>query len=65
MQKIDKAMYLLLLFKFILSERLSNSLQRSDILLFSEFINRVYKYSITFPNSLYYCKIFLVIPFAR
>ena len=33
--------YLLLLFKFILSERLSNSLLGWDVLLFAEFINIV------------------------
>ena len=47
MLRFDKATYLSLRFKFILSERLSNSLRRSDVLLFSEFINRV---SILFYN---------------
>ena len=41
MLRFDKATYLSLLFKFILSERLSNSLYSSDVLLFSEFINIV------------------------
>ena len=47
MLRFDKATYLSLLFKFILSERLSNSLWGSDVLLFSEFINIV---SILFYN---------------
>ena len=34
MLRLDKATYLSLLFKFILSERLSNSLRGSDALLF-------------------------------
>ena len=41
MLSFEKATYLSLLFKFILSERLSNSLRGSDILLFSEIINMV------------------------
>ena len=47
MPRFDKATYLSLLFKFILSERFSYSLWRSDVLLFSEFINIV---SILFYN---------------
>ena len=38
MLRFDKATYLPLPFKFILSERLSNSLWGSDALLFPEFI---------------------------
>ena len=41
MFRFDEATYLLLLFKFILSEILSNGLWGSDILLFPEFINIV------------------------
>ena len=41
MLKFDKATYLSLLYKFILSERFSNSLSGSDVKLFSEFINIV------------------------
>ena len=41
MLSLDKASYLWLLFKFILSVRLSNSLSRLDALLFLEFINIV------------------------
>ena len=47
MLRFDKATYLSLLFKFILSERSSNSLCGSDVLLFEEFINIV---SILFYN---------------
>ena len=39
MLRLDKATYLSLFFKFILSEKISNSLWRSDVLLFPEFIN--------------------------
>ena len=39
MLRFYRATYLSLLFKFILSERLSNSLLGSDVLLISEFIN--------------------------
>ena len=42
MLRFDKATYLLLLFQFILSERLSNSLLRSDALLFPELTNTVF-----------------------
>ena len=38
MLKLDKAIYLSLLFKVILSVRLSNNLLKSDVLLFPEFI---------------------------
>ena len=41
MLRFDKATYVSLLFKFILSERLSSSLWGSDVLLFLEFINMV------------------------
>ena len=41
MLRFDKTTYLSLLFKFILSERLSNNLWGSDVLLFSEFVNIV------------------------
>ena len=39
MLRFDKPGYLSLVFKFILSERLGNSLWGLDVLLFSEFIN--------------------------
>ena len=65
MLRFDKATYLLLILKFILSERLSNSLCMLKVLLFSENINRV--------SFLYYDRIkfvvflntFLVLLFAR
>ena len=41
MQRFDKAAYFSLLFKFILSERLSDSMWGSNVLLFSECINIV------------------------
>ena len=47
MLRFGKGIYLSLLFKFILLERLSNSLWGSDVLPFSEFINIV---SILFYN---------------
>ena len=42
MLRFDKAIYLYFLLKSILPVRLSNSLGRSDVLLFSEFINIVF-----------------------
>ena len=39
MLRFDKATYLSLLFKSILSERLVSSLWESDVLLSSEFVN--------------------------
>ena len=47
MLRFDKATYLSLLFKFILSARLGNSLRGSDVLLFLEFMKIV---SILFHN---------------
>ena len=41
MLRLDRATNLSLLFKFILSVRLSISLRRSDVLLILEFINIV------------------------
>ena len=65
MLSFDKATYSSLLFKFILSEWLNNSLCGSDILLFPEFINMgsflIYDF-IEFIMLLY---TFLVISFAQ
>ena len=64
MLRFGKATCFLLLFKFVLSERLSNNLWRPDILLFSELINIVpilYYKVIEFIIFLYS---FLVILFA-
>ena len=65
MLRFDKWTYLPFLFKFILFKRLSYSLRRSYVLLYSEFINIVsilfYKF-IEFITLLY---TFLVISFAR
>ena len=43
MPRFDEATYLSFLFKFTLSERLSNSLRGSDVSLFSKFISIVSK----------------------
>ena len=66
MLRFDRATYLAFLFslKFILSERLSNSLSGLNVLLFSELINIV---SIMFYNSIEFIILlytFLVISFA-
>ena len=63
--KFDKATYLSLIFKFILSEGLSNSLWGWDVLLFLELINVV---PVLFYNVLEFIILFdtfLVICFAR
>ena len=65
MLRFDGARYLSLLFKFILSERLSDSLWGSDVLLFSEFTNLA---SILFYNFIEFIILlytFLVILFAQ
>ena len=55
MLRFDKATYLQLLFKFILSNRLNKSLSGSDILLFPEFTNIVsilfYKFMLLYTFS--------------
>ena len=64
MLRFGKATYLSLLFKFILSERFSNSLRGSNVLVFSELINIV---STLFYNSfemIIFLYTFLVISFA-
>ena len=66
MLRFNKATYLSLLFKFILSERLNNSLRGSDALLFSEFIKNIV--SILFYNFIEFIILlytFLVFSFAR
>ena len=65
MLRLDKATYLSLFFKFLLSKRLSDSLRGSDVSLFSEFI---YIVSILFYNFIEFIILlytFLVISFAR
>ena len=65
MLRFDRATYLSLHFKLIQSERLSDSLRRSDILLLSEFITTV---SILFYNFIEFIVLFytfLVISFSR
>ena len=65
MLRFDKLTNLSLLFKFILPERLSNSLWGSDVLLFLEFINitSILVYNYTEFIILFYA--FLVISFAQ
>ena len=53
MLKINGTIYLSLLFKFILTERLHNSLLGSDVSLFVELINIVAFRIITLYDSLY------------
>ena len=65
MLRFDKATYFSLRFKFILSERLSDSLLESDVLLFAEFmyiVSMMYYFFIQFIMFLYN---FLVISFAQ
>ena len=57
--------YLSLLFKFILSERLSNDLWGADVLLFSEFINIVSILFFRFIEFIILFYTFLVVSFAR
>ena len=64
-QRFDKATYLSLPFKFILSGRLSNSLRGSDNLLLSKFINIVSILYYTFTEFITLLYTFLVISFPR
>ena len=65
MIKFCRAIYSSLLFKFILSERLSNSLWISNILLFLEFINTVSIVLYNFIELIILLYKFLVISFDR
>ena len=65
MLRFDKANYLSILFKFILFERLSNSLSWSDVLLFSEFITLVSVLFYKFIEFIILLYTFLVIFFPR
>ena len=65
MLRLDTDTYLLLLFKSILPERLSNSLRGSDVLLFLEFINIVSILFYEFFEFIILLYTFLVISFAR
>ena len=60
----DKAVYLSVGFKFILSNRLSNSLRGLDFLLFLEFIN-IFILFYNFIELITLLYIFLVIYFAQ
>ena len=64
MLRFDKATYLSLVFKFILSERLSNTLRGSDVLLFSEFINIVPILSYNLTEFIILLYTFLAISFS-
>ena len=61
----DKVTYLLLLFKFVLSKRLSNSLWGSDVLLFLEFIYIVSILLYNFIEFIIMLYSFFVISFVR
>ena len=65
MLRFDKATYLLPLFKFILSVRLSNSLWGSDVPLFLEFINKVFILFYNVIELIILLYTFLVIYFSR
>ena len=58
-------LYLSLLFKFILSERLSNSLRGPDVVLFPEFINILSILCYNFIEFVILLYSFSVIPFAQ
>ena len=65
MLRLDKTTYLSLPLRFILPERLHNSLGGSDVLLFSEFINMV---SILYYNFIEFIRLlytFLAISFGE
>ena len=65
MLRLDKATYLSFIFKFILSEILSNILLRLDVLLFSEFMNIVSILFYDFIEFIILLYTFLLIYFAR
>ena len=65
MLRFYRATYLSILFKFNFSERLSNSLWGSDVLLFLEFINIVSILFYNFIEFIVVLYIFLLISFAR
>ena len=65
MLRFDKATYSSLLFKVILSVRLSNSLRGSDDLLFLEFINKVSILFYNFTEFILLLNSLLVISFSQ
>ena len=65
MLRFDKVTYLLPLFKFILSEKLSNSLCGSDVLLILEFLNIVSSFFYNFIEFILFLYTLLVISFAQ
>ena len=64
MLRLDKATYLPLPFEFVFSERMSNSLWVSGVLLFSEFINVVCILFYNFTEFIILLYIFIVIYFS-
>ena len=65
MLRLDKATYLSIPFKYILSERLSNSLWGSEVLLYPEFMNIVSILYYTFIEFITLLYTFLVIYYAQ
>ena len=65
MLRLDKATYLSLLFKFILSERLINSLWGSDVSVFSELMEIASVLFYNFVKFIILLYTFLAISFAR
>ena len=65
MIRFDKETYLSILFRFILSETLSNSLWESDVLLFLEFVNIVSILCYNFIEFIMLLYTILLISFVR
>ena len=65
MLRCDKATYLSLLFQFVLSERLINSLWGSDVLVFSELMKIASVLFYNFVKFIILLYTFLIISFAR
>ena len=65
MLRFNKAAYLSPIFNSSLSERLSNNLWGSDVLLFLEFLNKVFILFYNFIDLIILLYTFLVLSFAR
>ena len=65
MLRFNKATYLSLLFRFIFSERLSNTLWASGVLLFSNFTNKLSLLFYNFIELIILLYPFLIISFAQ
>ena len=59
--RFDEATYLSFLFKFIISKRLSCRLWRSDVLLFSDFINIVFILPYNYTEFIIFLYTYLII----